>query len=85
MNSSSNNLAAVAALRSPGNMPSREGRMESLIRSLSSGNVGNGLSNSGGSNATFNNLLQSMQNSFNGDGNSKNGSSNNIFGSGKCK
>lgn len=41
-----------------------EGRMESLIRTLSSGNVGSrsGLGgSSGGSNANFGNLLQSMQ------------------------
>jgi len=56
---SNGNLAGLASAR----RLASEGRMESLIRSLSSGNVGgrNGLGGSGGSNANFGNLLQSMQ------------------------
>lgn len=57
---SNGNLASLANAR----RLASEGRMESLIRSLSSGNVGgrNGLGGSGGgSNANFGNLLQSMQ------------------------
>ena len=59
------------------------GRMESLLRSLSSQNVNKMSSNSsggGGSNANFNNLLQSMQNNLNNSGSSSNslsGSNNN--------
>eukprot|EP00978_Attheya_sp_CCMP212_P022181 scaffold65829_cov49-Attheya_sp.AAC.1 len=59
------------------------GRMENLIRSLSSGNVGNRNNNessAGGSNANFNNLLLNMQQQGN-LGNSGN-SANNLFGSG---
>jgi hypothetical protein len=59
------------------------GRMENLIRSLSSGNVGNRNNNEssgGGSNANFNNLLLNMQQQGN-LGNSGN-SANNLFGSG---
>lgn len=88
-NVSNSNLATLAALQSSGNLSSRnlvnDGRMESLMRTLSNGNVRNSLNNGGGSNATFNNLLQSMQNNLNGDGNTKNNLSNssntNIFGS----
>ena len=51
--------------------------MESLIRTLSSGNVNarNGMGGNGSSNANFGNLLQSMQ-SLNSVGN--------LLGSGKC-
>ncbi len=91
-NTSANNLAAVAASlnnnSSNNNMNNlanarrlaSEGRMESLIRSLSSGNVANKGNSSGGSNANFNDILQSMQNSLNGEGNN---SANNLFGQGK--
>lgn len=80
---SGNNLAASVG-NSNGNLSSlanarrlqSEGRMENLIRSLSSGNVANRGQNNGGSNANFNNLLQSMQNNLGG-------SSNNLLGSGK--
>jgi len=83
--SSSNNLSNVAAsMGSNGNMSSladarrrqSEGRMENLIRSLSSNNVANRDHNSGESNANFNNILQSMQNNL-GSGHS----SNNLLGS----
>ena len=70
---SGTNLASLADTR----RRVSEGRMENLIRTLSSGNVGsmNGLSGAhgGGSNATFGNLLQSMQNM---------GSGNSLFSSG---
>ena len=56
------------------------GRMESLLRSLSSQNVNklgsSGVGGGGGSNANFNNLLQSMQNNLNTSG----GSTNSLFG-----
>ncbi len=88
--SSSSNLGAVAASlngSSNNNMQNlsnfrrlaSEGRMESLIRSLSSNNFVNKGNSSGGSNANFNDLLQSMQNNSNGDG-SQSGSD--IFGQG---
>ena len=67
------NLSSLADAR----RRASEGRMENLIRTLSSGNAGsmNGLAgtNGGGSNATFGNLLQSMQNM---------GSANSLFSSG---
>ena len=80
---SGNNLAASTG-NSNGNLSSlanarrmqSEGRMENLIRSLSSGNVAHRGQNSGGSNANFNNLIQSMQNNLGG-------SNNNLLGSGK--
>jgi hypothetical protein len=83
-NSSANNLAAVAAqIGSNGNLSNladarrlqSEGRMEKLIKSLSSGNV-RGMNN-GGSNNNFNSLLQSMSNNLGGNSN------NNLFNSGK--
>jgi len=87
-NASTNSLAAITASfgNSNGNLSNlvnlrrlaSEGRMESLIRSLSSNNVNKG-NNSGGSNTNFNDLLQSMQNNLNGDGNNN---TNNLFGSG---
>mmetsp|Transcript_23320 Transcript_23320/g.50708 ORF Transcript_23320/g.50708 Transcript_23320/m.50708 type:complete len:769 (-) Transcript_23320:3485-5791(-) len=57
-----------------------ESRMESLIRSLSSGNVDQKTTNIGSSNANFSSLLQSLQssNSLGAVG----GSANNLFGSG---
>jgi len=100
---SSNGLAAAAAAaaakNSSGNLGTSlanarrlasAGRMESLLRSLSSGNVknaaagfgGSGNSNAGGgSNANFSNLLQSMQSNLNSLGGSGN-SANSLFGSG---
>jgi hypothetical protein len=86
---SSGNLSSLANSR----RLASEGRMESLIRSLSSGNVNNKL-NGDGSNANFSNLLQSIQtNTSNANFNSllqsmqsnlggTNGSSNSLFGSG---
>jgi hypothetical protein len=71
-NSNLSNLVNLRRLAS-------EGHMESLIRTLSSNNVINKTNNSGGSNANFNDLLQSMQNNLNGDGNNN---VNNLFGSG---
>ena len=86
---SSSNLAAVAASLNGSNNNMQnlsnfrrlasEGRMESLIRSLSSNNVANKSNNSGGSNANFNDLLQSMQNNSNGEGNR---SASDFFGQG---
>lgn len=52
-NSNTSNLANARRLAS-------EGRMENLIRSLSSGNVTNNMHNQGGSNANFNALLQNF-------------------------
>jgi len=81
-NNSTNNLANVAAsLGNNNNVQCNrqlvsDGRVESLIRSLSNNNVGK-MQGSGGSNATFNTLLQSVQSMNNGDGNS----AANIFGS----
>jgi len=71
---SGNNLSSLANAR----RQVSEGRMESLIRTLSSNNAGSrtalsGVHGSGGSNATFGNLLQSMQNM---------GSTNSLFSSG---
>ena len=74
-NNSNNNVSQLVNLR----RLASEGRMESLIRSLSSGNVANKGNNSGGSNANFNDILQSMQNNLNGDGRS----TSNLFGQGK--
>jgi len=86
---SSGNLTSLSSLR----RLASEGRMESLIRSLSSGNVSNRLNN-GGSNANFSNLLQSIQNSGSNSNfnsllqsmqsnlNGSNNSSNSLFGSG---
>jgi len=83
-NTSANNLAAVSAqIGSNGNLSNladarrlqSEGRMEKLIKSLSSGNVRG--QNNGGSNTNFNNILQSMQNNLGGN------SSNNLLNSGK--
>jgi hypothetical protein len=73
--SSSGNLSSLANAR---RMQS-EGRMENLIRSLSSGNVANRGQNSGGSNANFSNLLQSMQNNLGGSSNSLLGSGENFW------
>jgi len=99
---SSNGLvaaAAHAAKGSSGNLGTSlanarrlasAGRMESLLRSLSSGNVknapaaglgGGSSSNGGGSNANFSNLLQTMQSNLNSLGGSGN-SANSLFGSG---
>uniref|UniRef100_A0A6V2AY19 Uncharacterized protein n=2 Tax=Ditylum brightwellii TaxID=49249 RepID=A0A6V2AY19_9STRA len=73
--SSSNNLSANARRLASA------GRMESLIRSLSSGNVANRDTGSGGgSNANFGNLLQSMQSNLGGAGQS----ANSLFGSGNA-
>jgi hypothetical protein len=52
-NVNTSNLANARRLAS-------EGRMENLIRSLSSGNVTNNMHNQGGSNANFNALLQNF-------------------------
>jgi len=52
------------------------GRMESLLRSLSSQNVNKTGGGGGGSNANFNNLLQNMQNNLGQPG----GSANSLFG-----
>ena len=68
-NGNLSNLANARRLQS-------EGRMENLIRSLSSGNVANRGQANGGSNANFNSLLQSMHNNLGG-------STNNLLGSGK--
>lgn len=76
LNNSNNNVSNLVNLR----RLASEGRMESLIRSLSSGNVANKGNNSGGSNANFNDILQSMQNNLNGEGNN---SASNLFGQGK--
>jgi len=74
---STNNLAAVTAAASIRNSNSNlssladarrlqsEGRMENLIRSLSSGNMANRANINGDSNANFNTLLQSMHSSNN--------------------
>lgn len=84
-NNSKNHLANVAASMGNNNNGScgrqmvSDGRVESLIRSLSNNNVGK-MQGSGGSNATFNTLLQSVQSMNNGDGNS----AASIFGSGEC-
>lgn len=63
---SNGNLAGLASAR----RLASEGRMESLIRTLSNGNVNarNGMGGNGSSNANFGNLLQSMQ-SLNSVGN----------------
>ena len=90
---SNSNLAAAAAAAggSSGNLNAARrlasaGRMESLLRSLSSaGNIGkesennnnNGGGGGGNSNANFNTLLQSMQSNLNNLGNS--GNSTNSF------
>lgn len=89
---SSSNLAAAAAATSgsSGNLAdltnarrlASVGRMESLLRSLSSQNMKKSSSSSGtggGSNANFNNLLQSMQSNLNNLTGS--GSSGNLLGS----
>lgn len=82
-NSATNHLATVAAsMGTNNNVPCgrqlvSDGRVESLIRSLSSNNVGNKMQGSSGSNATFNNLLQSVQSMNNADGSN----AANIFGS----
>jgi hypothetical protein len=82
-NTSANNLSDVSAqIGSNGNLSNlanarrlqSEGRMEKLIKSLSSGNV-RGQNNGGGSNTNFNNILQSMQNNLGGN------SSNNLLNS----
>jgi hypothetical protein len=85
-NTSTNSLAAIAASLNNSNTNisslanirrlASEGRMESLIRSLSSGNVANRGNRGGGSNANFQELLQSMQNNGNN-------SASNLFGQGK--
>jgi len=88
-NSSTNSMAALtASIAADSNQNSAsladarrrqsEGRMENLIRSLSSNNVvpNRGQNGSGGSNANFNSILQSMQNNL-GSGHS----SNNLLGS----
>ncbi len=87
---SSGNLTSLSSLR----RLASEGRMESLIRSLSSGNVSNKINN-GSSNANFSNLLQSIQNSGSNSNfnsllqsmqsnlNGTNNSSNSLFGSGE--
>jgi hypothetical protein len=76
-NSSANNLAARAAsIGSNTNLSTlanvrrlqSEGRMESLIRSLSNNNFSRGPGNSG-SNANFNTLLQNMHNNLGGSNN----------------
>ena len=72
---SNNNVSNLVNLR----RLASEGHMESLIRSLSSGNVANKGNSSGGSNANFNEVLQSMQRNHSGDGNS---SASNLFGQG---
>lgn len=66
---SNQNLSSLAEAR----RRQSEGRMENLIRSLSSNNVvpNRGQNGSGGSNANFNNILQSMQNNL-GSGHSSN-------------
>lgn len=77
------NLAHGAADGSGGNLSdlasarrlASVGRMQSLLRSLSSQNMQKN-SSGGGSNANFANLLQSMQNNFNNAGNS----ANSLFG-----
>jgi len=72
INSANNNLNGTL----PQQLPS-ESRMESLIRSLSGGALGNKLQNNGSaSNATFNNLLQSVQGMNNAEGNN----APNLFG-----
>jgi len=82
-NSSTSHLATVAAsMGQNNNVPCgsqlvSDGRVESLIRSLSNNNVGHKMQGSGGSNATFNNLLQSVQSMNNADGSN----AANIFGS----
>jgi hypothetical protein len=84
-NASSNDLATgAAAMGANGNLSDfanarrlqSEGRMESLIRSLSNNNFARHTANSG-SNANFNNILQSMHNNLG------NNSSNNMLNSGK--
>jgi hypothetical protein len=78
-----NNLAHAAADGSGGNLSdlasarrlASVGRMQSLLRSLSSQNMQKN-SSGGGSNANFSNLLQSMQNNLNNGGNS----ANSLFG-----
>lgn len=88
---SSTNLAAIAAslsgassnnLANARRMAS-EGRMESLMRSLSSGNVANKINNAGSSNATFSNLLQTVQNNID-NSNSNNHNNNNLLGLGNA-
>ena len=66
------NLASSRGISSEG--------MESLIRSLSSGNVAQKPGNTGGSNANFSSLLQSLQSSSSLG--PLGGSANNLFGSG---
>jgi hypothetical protein len=76
MNGNSGGMADLANARRLASI----GRMESLLRSLSSQNVNKLPSNNGGgggSNANFNNLLQSMQNNLNNSGSSNNS----LFGS----
>jgi len=70
---SNNNLSSLASAR----RLASAGHMESLLRSLSSGNVNkaDGTSN-GGSNANFNSVLQSMQN------NTAENSASGLFGQG---
>jgi hypothetical protein len=69
---SNNNLSSLASAR----RLASAGHMESLLRSLSSGNVNKADgTNAGGSNANFNNVLQNMQGST---GNSASG----LFGQG---
>jgi len=95
--SSSNLAAAAAASGSSNNLTAARrlasvGRMESLLRSLSSaGNLGkesnesssyNNNSGGGNSNANFSNLLQSMQSNLNNLGNSANNFFNATSGSG---
>lgn len=72
LNNSNTNIASLANIR----RLASEGRMESLIRSLSSGNVANRGNRGGGSNANFQELLQSMQSNGNN-------SASNLFGQGK--
>jgi len=84
-NNSTNHLSSVAASLGANNninnvplsqqIPS-ESKMESLIRTLSNGALGNKLQGNAGSNATFNNLLQNVQGMNNVDGNN----ASNLFG-----
>lgn len=79
-NSSANNMAQMGSNGNLSNLADArrlqsEGRMEKLIKSLSSGNVRG--QNNGGSNTNFNNLLQSMSNNLGGN------SSNNLLNSGE--
>jgi lambda repressor-like predicted transcriptional regulator len=70
-NGSGGNLSDLASARRLASV----GRMQSLLRSLSSQNMQKN-SSGGGSNANFSNLLQSMQNNMNNAGNS----ANSLFG-----